>query len=232
MFILSPQVVAVWTVAQDTEPDVVRRLTTVLSDDERHQAAQFRQPLDQTRFIIRRAALRLLLAEILGRSAPDIDFQRSAYGKPFVTGGPPKLEFNVSHSNALALIAVTVTQRVGIDVEWLSPLAEMAQIAARIFAADEHTQWQSLPADERMPAFYTAWTRKEAVVKALGKGLSVPLNRVAVLLPSSRLTVDAGLDSVPDWMVKNLPLFEGYVAAVAAEGVDWVIEQHEFELGT
>ncbi len=214
---LIPNAITVWTVALDQPAERARELARCLSDEERQRAARFQQPLDQTRFIVRRAALRLLLADYLGQPPREIAFQRSAYGKPFIMGNPHRLEFNVSKSHGLALIAVTPTRPVGVDVELIRPLAEIDELAARIFSDSERQDWHSFPADDRIPAFYAAWTRKEAFVKAIGRGLLIPLDQVAAA-------------SMPGWTVRTLTIAGDCAGAVAAEGNNWAVEQRAWNL--
>ncbi len=229
MLTLAPNVIVVWKIAQEQAPDIAENYASVLSLDERRFAGQFRHQLDQTRYVLRRAAMRLILSDYLDKPPNDLVFQQNAYGKLSLANGP---QFNVSRSNAVALLAISASRRVGIDVELIRPLPFIDQLAERIFTDAEQSQWKTMPVSARTPTFFSAWTRKEAVVKAIGKGLSLPLNRVAVPLASSRVVVDAELDGVPDWSVQSLAALDGYEAAIAAEGTGWAVEQHEFAFET
>ena len=92
------------------------------------------------------------------------------------------MRFNISHSGGLAVFAFTLDCEVGVDVEEIRELKDLAEIAARFFCAEETAELMSLPADQRTAAFFRCWTRKEAYIKAIGDGLSAPLDGFAVTL--------------------------------------------------
>jgi 4'-phosphopantetheinyl transferase len=167
----------------DLSDEVVSPLHATLTTDERERAQRFATPLLERRFVTGRGLLRLVLAEALGSSPGAIRFTYGAYGKPAVaaprSGGA--LQFNVSHSADRALIALARGRPLGVDLERVKPLADLGRIAARFFAPAEVRDLRALPAEERLAAFYTCWTRKEAYIKALGDGLAgLPLDAFEV----------------------------------------------------
>jgi len=168
--------------------------------------------------------LRQLLAHYLGSAPSELRFHRAGSGKPFVAKTPSDLPlcFNVSHSEDLALIAFTYRREVGIDVEWVKSISEMDQIAERYFCPSERELLRRSRADTRPILFHQYWTRKEAIVKATGDGLSVRLDRIDVsTVAEDRLepiTLQDGLGLTRHLSVIDLQPKAGYVGALAVEG--------------
>src|SRR5208282_2181592 len=119
--------------------------------------------------------LRVLLGHYLGVAPGGIEFSYGPKGKPRLAA-PVDVRFNISHSGGLALFAFTLDCEIGVDVEHIRPLRDMQEIASRFFCAEEATELMSLPAHGREQAFYLCWTRKEAYLKAVGEGLSEPID--------------------------------------------------------
>jgi 4'-phosphopantetheinyl transferase len=209
---LGPQAVHVWQAVLDGPSPSVVRLGTWLSADERARADRFRRQADQRRFIVARSTLRAILASYLGVPPAGVPFAYGAQGKPRVS--EDRLRFNVSHAHELMLVAVACTREVGIDVEYVRPIAEADRIAERMFSPRERETLRCLPASERLPSFFRAWTLKEAYLKALGEGLSGPLHTVGVPL----LTNSGGPVACGGWWFCAFSPRPGYQAALAVEG--------------
>jgi 4'-phosphopantetheinyl transferase len=177
-------VVHVWRVALDVSTAQVERLRRLLSSDESQRADRFHLARDRRRFIVARGLLRLILSRYLQLHPSTLQFAYTAFGKPFLAQGTEGelLNFNVSHSDELALIACTRGRAIGVDIESIRPTIEYEQIAARYFSPTEYAHLCTLPLELRVRAFFRCWTRKEAYIKAHGAGLSVPLDRFAVSL--------------------------------------------------
>lgn len=179
------------------------------------------------RFIVARAMMRAILGRYLKLSPEELRFDYSFYGKPTLAGdfGAHTLCFNLSHSNGLSLLAVTLGRRIGIDLEYVR--AEMAseEIAERLFSTGEVRALRQLPRERQTEAFFNCWTRKEAYIKAIGEGLSFPLDRFTVsLLPGHSAALLDVLENPQEcarWSLQELSPGSGYVAAVAVEGHDW-----------
>lgn len=159
-------------------------LWSLLSPAERERAERFRAATHRNRYVVARGRLRQLLAERLGLATASIGITMTAYGKPLLAPqhAHAGLEFNLSHSGALALYAFTRGQPVGIDVEQLREIPDADDLAARFFSTAEAAAFRALPAERRNEAFLACWTRKEAFVKAIGEGLSHPLEAFDVTL--------------------------------------------------
>ena len=157
----------------------------LLSADERERAARFRFERDRGRYVSGRAALRLLLAARLACDPQELDFAYGPEGKPFLAG--TRLQFNASHSADVALFAFAEGVRaIGVDIELPRPGFGGLDIARRFFAPGEVQRLLALPAAAQDGAFLRCWTRKEALLKAHGGGLSLPLHDFEVSLESSQ----------------------------------------------
>lgn len=208
----------------------VSPLSGLLDDSERRRASRFRFARDAQRFIVSHAALRLIISEFAAIPAPDLIFEYNAYGKPRLAQDD-KLFFNLSHSGEWALCCVTRLGEVGIDIECCRNIDDGA-FASRFFSDCEHDALSGLPAEQREKGFFSCWTRKEAYIKAKGRGLSLPLDRFSVQclpdLPAALLASEDHPDDVLRFRLWNLPAPAGYQAALALcgawEGVPAVCE--------
>lgn len=167
--VLSPDAVHVWRATLGQWHDFP---ATLLSAEEWQRGQRFLREEHRRRFCMARAFLRLILARYLGIKPEHIQFREGIHGKLYLADSQLPLEFNVSHSEDLALYAVTLDNEIGIDIEWMNPSLEIQPLAARVFTPEEYQTLLALPARQQLPAFYRLWTRKEAYLKALGLGLS------------------------------------------------------------
>jgi 4'-phosphopantetheinyl transferase len=216
--------VHLWRVPMDEVPEEQEADHPGLSAEERYIVAGFRFRRDRARFVRRRAALRTILAGYLGAAPRDIDYQRGPWGKPelgarFAGSG---LVFNATDSGDLALIACSRGGRIGVDVEALRPAADLLEVARRFFSTAEYDVLSALDPDVRAESFYRAWTRKEAVVKGLGGGLSVPLAAFDVTLapgePASILRWMIPGQPRATWSLHHFEPGTGFVGALAVDG--------------
>lgn len=189
----------------------------VLSDEEQERAARFVFDLHRNRFIAGRSVLRSLLGRYLRISPAKVDFHYTPYGKPEIAGS--RIRFNVSHSEDRAIIGLTLDDPLGVDVERLRPVQDCLGLAERFFSDPERSQLASLPEELHNEAFLNCWTRKEAFIKALGEGLSHPLDTFQVsLVPGqpARLVSVAGLaDFDRHWSMIELLPGPGFIGACA-----------------
>lgn len=188
-----------------------------LDDEERARAGRFVRESDARRFAAARSCLRALLAEHTGIPAAESRFALNEFGKPSLVYPVCDVEFNVSHSGGLALFALTRGRRVGIDIELARELDDLEAIARRFFAVPEREAIARLPIHERTGAFYRVWTRKEAYIKAIGTGLSTPLDEFAVSIEPERaaLVWRAGDPLEPArWHMADVPVPDGFAAAL------------------
>jgi 4'-phosphopantetheinyl transferase len=204
MLPLSCDEVHVWGAHLDTLASRINRYEPLLSPDERARAERFRFDRDRSRFVVTRAVLRSILAEYVPVAAEHLQFSYNAYGKPSLDAC--NVKFNVSHSGGVALIALTMGCSIGVDVERIRELNDVAQLARSCCTPREYVALLALPPAERNRQMFTVWTRKEAYAKALGTGLAAPLTQIDLWHRSSQ----------PDtWWCQDLAMPSGYAAALA-----------------
>jgi 4'-phosphopantetheinyl transferase len=214
----------VWVVDTTAPYSIDKTSVEFLSPAEHERASKFRFDVDRTCFLRRRTALRAILGGYLGVTPREVGYSVNEFGKPALSApqASAALSFNTSHSATLALIAVARSGRIGVDVEQLRPLVEAESIAAHYFAPNEAAAFVALEPRERVEGFFNAWTRKESIVKAVGGGLSIPLDTFEVSLrpcePPAILRWDIP-DSTPQrWRLYHLQPVPGYVGALAVDG--------------
>lgn len=209
--------VHVWRAAIDGVQHLPQ-LEATLTDDERTRAYRFHFQRDRERYIAARGHLRALLSRYLDRPASDFRFTYSSYGKPALVGGD--LQFNVSHSNQLALFAFSLRSEMGVDVEYIRADFGTLDIAENYFSAHEQAALGAMPAARQTDGFFTFWTRKEAYIKAIGEGLSMPLAEFDVSHDEpARLIANRRTPSeVERWSMFTLHPGIGYKGALVIEG--------------
>lgn len=200
----------------DRTPEEIARLHAMLDEDERAQSTRFRFARDRRRFIARRGWLRTVLGEQLSRAPAEIVFVRNEFGKPFArqNGG---LRFNLSHSDGLALCVIGRGVEVGCDLERRNPALACDETAERLFAPGERRSLRLLARPQWVEGFFNCWTRKEAYIKAIGLGLSHPLDAFEVSLrpdePARLMRGAAG------WSLRAFEPAPDYHAAIVVQGV-------------
>jgi 4'-phosphopantetheinyl transferase len=207
--------VDVWRVRTDG-PEGPHSHLEILHRDEIVRAERFRFEKDRYRFTQCRSALRQLLATYLKISPTEILFEYSARGKPrlAVRQNPHALQFNVSHSGELALIAIGSEQSIGVDIERIRTEVDTESLAERFFSTGERAGLQALPDHLRLTGFYACWTRKEAFLKATGDGLSFPLANFSVTthpdLDPEVVEINGSTEAVRQWSLIDISAGEGY----------------------
>lgn len=211
---LGDEAAHVWRIELAREGERADELATLLADDERARAARFRFDRHRRHYIVGRATLRRILALYLKIEPSKVAFSYGPQGKPELPDlSGPRLNFNLSHSGDLGLCAVA-RWPVGIDLERLRDVPDADLIAARFFTPAEVALQRA--AADRDAAFLRHWTHKEAVIKAVGVGLSVPLDSFDVSSPGRKPVVLAGSgDGCTAWHVVDFEPATGYVAAIA-----------------
>jgi 4'-phosphopantetheinyl transferase len=194
-----------------------------LSDDELKRAARFRFPSLSNRFIVARASIREILSRYLDLVPQSIRFVYDTFGKPEIAHeqNPRRLRFNVSHSENFALCAIAWQSDIGVDVEYVKPLSDLTEVARRFFASEEQAALAALPSKKQLEGFYKIWTRKEAYLKAIGKGLSEPLDQFVVTLEDSFRMKSVDGKVFPRWTSLSLKLEDtNYIGALAVDAFD------------
>jgi 4'-phosphopantetheinyl transferase len=213
--------VHVWSLSTALEPAIIQQLASNLSNDERKRADRFHFEVDRRRYLIARGGLRRLLGHYLGVAPSELEFSYGAQGKPALAshtdGG---LSFNLAHAHEIVLYAVAWQRELGIDVEFVRPMPDARAIALSHFTPAEAPLLQnSATGPEEM--FFRLWARKESIIKAIGVGLSMPLNQfdVSSVAPAdgSWMRVAVPAHDPSTWVVRDLPAPDGYRAALALE---------------
>lgn len=227
--------VHVWQTTLDVAASDLVQLQQFLSPEERARADRFHFELDRRRSVIGRACLRLLLGLVLDAPAKELRFEYDEFGKPGLVPGPGRqLQFNLSHSGELILIAIAEGRAVGVDVEKIRTDLDPDSIATQFFSASERQILASLPASARYGAFFACWTRKEAYLKAQGVGLSLPLDQFDVsFLPDEAPQLVATRPDpaeAANWRLLALDLPAEYRGALAVAGSDWKLRCWNWDL--
>ncbi|SDC04055.1 4'-phosphopantetheinyl transferase family protein [Ruegeria marina] len=203
----------VWLWSLDAPADRVMAARALLSEDEIGRAARFVRQVHRDRYILGRARLRRLLGAETGRDPRDISFTYGENGKPLLRDGP---HFNLSHSEDTAALAISRDLALGIDIEKHRPIED--SVARYHFSPDEYAELGCLDGGRWLEGFYRCWTRKEAIIKTDGQGLSRPLDSFDVSLtpgtPARLIRIEG--DEPEQWRLLHFDPGPGWSGAVAA----------------
>lgn len=219
----------VWRVHLDQPPDTFQYLARTLSQDEQIRAKNYCFERDRKRFIVGRGMLRLILSSYLQTDPIAVRFRYGDHGKPMLDDvfNADGLHFNLSHSEELALYAVTSERCIGIDLEQIHPIPQVEHVAKQFFSPSERATLSGLPKFTKLEAFFNCWTRKEAYLKARGEGIAQALDRFDVSMipgePVALLRVEGDPQEASRWSLRAMTPAPGYVAALAILGHDWQI---------
>lgn len=216
--------VDIWTIFLAGHIDGVQHCRLLLSPDEIQRADQFYLEIHRRRFTACRSAMRQILGLYGGVAPETLTFSYGPKGKPELSGELERsgIMFNLSHSKDVALLAVAQGLTLGVDIEFINSEFAVDEIAERFFSAREVDRLRAVPSSEKPDAFFACWTRKEAYIKALGGGLSVPLDSFEVNVGSGTLPallhVGADPGELMRWSLYDVNAAEGFKAALAVEG--------------
>jgi 4'-phosphopantetheinyl transferase len=226
---LAANEVHLWAIPLSCSPDIFSHLTSVLSADEANRAGRFRFKRDRHRFTAARAALRLLLSQYTGTPAAGLEFAYGAHGKPMLpsTG----LHFNLAHRETLSLVGVAASTPLGVDMEWLDRSFDHDAFISNNASDAERAAFAALRQDERLASFFCWWTRKEAVLKALGCGLSLPLTAfdVSISPHQAELLGSRLRDIEGEWTLVHLNPENKYTGCLAIPRRGWQVRAWRIE---
>lgn len=218
---LPPDEVHVWFARLERPVEALRGL---LAADEQARAARFYFEKDRRHYVAARGILRQLIGRYLAVAPQQAAFAYAEKGKPYLADNPD-FGFNVAHSHGAALLAFGRRRALGVDLELVRPLEDGERIARRFFSAWEVAQYTAVSPAKRPQAFFNCWTRKEAYIKAIGDGLSCPLDSFDVTLtpgePARLLRVGGSETAAARWQLESLTPAAGFVGAVMADGAPW-----------
>lgn len=199
----------------------VQEFTALLSPDELDRMARFRFEHDRRDFAFAHGVLRTILGGYLRTEPARLRFCYSEHKKPDLADPESGLRFNLSHTDGYVLLAVCLGREIGADVEKLRDDFETDELASRFFSVAEGRALRRLPKQHRRRAFFRCWTRKEALLKARGGGLMLPLDNFDVSIGERdeevRLTTRPDAADARRWRILNIEVPEGYAAAVAVK---------------
>lgn len=212
------QVICIEPKSFESTTESLRRL---LSLDEIERLERFRFDKDKLRFLVTRSLLRKILGFYLQRPPQDLCFNYNPHGKPALLDAPT-LQFNVTHSESVTLIAIAYNFAIGIDVESMKKERPIDALVKRYFAPQENQYFQGLRVEERNAVFFQSWTCKEALLKAVGVGIAHSLNRVLIGFDANRspkiLAWLENQENIADWFLYVLDPLPDYVAVLAVKG--------------
>lgn len=220
---LTPRIIHIWQANLDLSPERIRHLQTILSPEESQRASRFKFLHLQQRFIAAKGILRTLLGTYLNQSPGSIKFSYGPHGKPELDPqlfSTHSLHFNQSDSKTFALYAFTKSHPVGVDIEYIRTDIEALPLAKRFFSPNETIALNNQPPEQQIPAFFRIWTRKEAFIKAVGEGLSFPLDEFEVNLDEESaklLSIYTSTVAAARWTLLTLKPNTHYIGAAAVE---------------
>lgn len=217
--------VHIWRASLEYNQSKVNFLTGSLSMDEIERANRFYFESDRMQFIVRRGILRQIISKYLEIDAKNLLFEYNSFGKPFLITDSLKqdFKFNMTHSKNMALYCISSQKNVGVDIEYLYKEFEFQPIIDRFFSQNEKKFIENIAIDKQKEGFFKIWTRKEAILKALGKGISFPLEKIDVSFNEDNFKIlinDDGQFKESSWFIEDLIPTKDYVASVAIEGSD------------
>ena len=224
--------VHVWAVKLDDASVDLDRGRDLLSPDERERAARFRFERHRRRYLVAHIALHEILSRYLPIEPARLSFDLGTNGKPKLHQAlaASGIEFNLSHSNEMALLAVAHGREVGVDIEHAREKFEFQEVAERFFTAKEVAAMRGLPSTLQRQAFFKCWTSKEAFLKARGTGLSGALDEVEISLSNDeQIRIVA---NVPHWWLFELDPIAGYEAALVVASALTLIRSYQWQPGS
>jgi 4'-phosphopantetheinyl transferase len=225
----------VWGYVLEGGARTIERCHSWLSGEERLRATRFIRSEDQQQYILARGGLRLLLSSYTGLDPAAVIMRQGPEGKPGLDDqgiGPQPVRFNLSHSHGRMLVGIAGQRDVGVDLEQICSKTEIMKLAKRFYAPAEFDVIASHDTSGQSDAFYRHWVAKEAFLKFKGVGLKFPLGQCRMTMAldggSAGIHWQKGPAEVERGFVKFLPLPDGWVGAVAAEGSDWAVRLGEW----
>ncbi len=219
--LLSQNEVHVWHADLDVDSQQETNFLRILAQEERRRASRYLLAKDRRYFVAARGILRCLLAHYLKTTPDEIVFSYGPAGKPAIEKPTTQLTFNLSHSHSAALYAISWKRALGIDLESLGIDFSVNAISDLIFSDYEQAILETYPKNDQMVAFLRGWTRKEAYVKASGKGLSFPLKQIEVPFEENIRDIQFHLkcdEHSQNWhWLYSLDSLPGYVSALVVD---------------
>jgi 4'-phosphopantetheinyl transferase len=211
--------VHVWRVEHNAEKPNAQKWRNVLAEEERKHADRFCFEADRHSYTVTRGILRTLLGKYLQLAPKALILTAGRFGKPGLSESQneKRIAFNVSHSGHYSLLVFGIDVQLGVDVEHVRTRNNIVEVAKTIFSQGEYANFMSLSDLDRDRAFFRAWTRKEAFVKGIGEGLSIPLDHVEI-------------DGTDEWSLHDICVHDDYAAALAVKAKNIDLRLWDFQL--
>ena len=227
---IEPGMLDIWLFSLDVAPHLAALFSGTLSADERERASRYISEERSLEYRVCRGMLRSILARYLHAAPSGIMFRYDPWGKPAVAFPERNgIAFNLSHSGRLALLAIARDNSPGVDIERISPDICCSEIAAGEFTTREQRLFFRARDEEQRNLFFSFWTRKEAVLKGIGKGLSIEPSEVDVADPDSGPVWETSFTPHGTWHLRDIAADPGYAAACAYQ--DGIEDIRFFALG-
>ncbi len=215
--VITGEDVHIWRIDLSDPSNAESAFLNLLSADERQRADKFHFEKDRSRFIVRRSMLRKLLSSYLDMPPVELNFVYNNFEKPALELEIP-IRFNSSSSKGIGMVAITLTARIGIDIEFVDAAFPKLEIAEKYFSTDEVSAIRDLQPELQTAAFFDCWTKKEAYIKAVGDGMSHPLpNLVISSKKPDSFSIDATSEETKGWCVTSFIPEQNYIASLAYE---------------
>ncbi|MCM2265706.1 MAG: 4'-phosphopantetheinyl transferase superfamily protein [Desulfuromonadales bacterium] len=189
----------------------------MLAPGETARAGLLKSEQIKKRYITGRGLLREILGGYLGMEARKVQLAAEAHGKPFLADVKEKLGFNLAHSGNSFLLAVAANREVGVDIETIAPGKPLEEMAKMVFSHHEQEHLSRLSSPCLEAAFYQCWVRKEACLKACGRGFSLPGNSFDISPPNAKTGVMIACCNQKYLQVLDLDVPPRHCAALAVE---------------
>ena len=215
---MADDTVALWYGHVDVQKEQFGYCWRMLDTLEQAYAKSLKNELQQKRYIEVHGRLRQLLSGVLSQAPEKLLIEKTAFGKPYLAEHP-ELVFNLSHSANDYMIGIGLNCRIGVDLEHCKARADFSGLANKCFAEEEIQHWHALPEDQQKTAFYRLWTRKEAFVKAVGRGLALGLKDCVFNpeQPGELLRIPSSYGSPANWRVFGVDRGQGLCSAVVVD---------------
>lgn len=227
---IEPQVIHLWQIPLHTPISPNLPYEEILDTDELLMAKRLRSASGKQHYLTSHVALRHILSSYLGCLAKEIPYTFNKYGKRYLRPeeNPLGIEFNLSHSQDLAVCAVAQEKCIGVDIEYLRLVEYQNEIAKQLFTPKENHFYLCLPTEQRQEAFFQLWTMKEAFIKAIGEGFSFgPENVGFSLFPPSVDSLPFP-DELPQWYIHNFTPKSGYMGTIATKQPIRLVQEFEW----
>jgi 4'-phosphopantetheinyl transferase len=223
-------IVDLWQGELGNDETLYQEYWGILGEAEQAYAGQLGTDLQRQRYLEVYGRLRKILAQTVNESPSKISIKKTEHGKPYLADCP-EVVFNLSHSANTLIIAVSRNCQLGIDIEHCKPRVNLQGLVDKCFAEEESAYWRALPEAQKMREFYRFWTRKEAFVKATGRGIALGLNQCAINPenPAEFLSIPKEYGHASTWSVRDIDTADDICGALVADTSISTIRMKDWE---